>query len=368
VFSESVRLDEAEAELVRDIELPGTPLWTPETPTLHLLRVELGEDDWQQRIGIRQVQVRRGTLCLNGKPLQIRGMNRHEAHPGFGHSVPLSQQLADLQLLKDCGCNFVRGSHYPQDPNFLDLCDELGICVYSEAIGWQHTEEQLIAPHFVDAQSAHIREMVDAAYNHPSVIMWGILNESESASPACRNTFERLLSQVRLADPTRPVAFASNRHQRDICLDLCDVVCMNAYPGWYFETPDRIAAWLDQLFSELRQKVPDVPILISEIGAGALLGVRDANRQHWTEDYQAEVLQRVLAHLLASSTDCIGVCLWQFCDCRVGQNAEAAMRRPRGFNNKGIFDEFRRPKLARDVVRRCFRRASIKARSPRPDE
>ena len=69
------------------------------------------------------------------------------------------------------------------------------------------------------------------------------------------------------------------------------------------------------------------------------------------------MLSRALSHLLAGQTDCVGACVWQFSDCRVGQNARAAMGRPRGFNNKGLVDEFRRPKLGFDAVRTEFLRA-----------
>ena len=138
-----------------------------------------------------------------------------------------------MQQLRDMGCNFVRGSHYPQDPRFLDLCDEAGICVWNEAIGWQHPLEHLEDPHFVNAELAHIDEMVAMSANHPSVIMWGILNESHSMVEGCRPAYEALLGRLRALDPTRPVTYASNHPFDDLCLDLVDVIAINCYPGWY---------------------------------------------------------------------------------------------------------------------------------------
>jgi beta-glucuronidase len=131
-------------------------------------------------VGIRQVQVEGRDILINGRPQRLLGFCRHEAHPQFGCALPDEILISDVQQLVDLGCNFVRGSHYPQDPRFLDLCDEVGLLVWNEAIGWQHTAEHLTDPHFVDAELLHIDEMVAMSANHPSVIMWGILNESES--------------------------------------------------------------------------------------------------------------------------------------------------------------------------------------------
>jgi beta-glucuronidase len=330
VLEESCRLEAASGVLERRIELPEAQPWSPESPNLQLLDVQLAGDDRRERIGLRTVSVQDRTLLINGVPLRIAGVNRHEAHPHFGHAVPLAVQLGDLHWLERMGANFVRGSHYPQDSAFLDLCDERGICVWNEAIGWQHGPEQLTSPDFVAAQSAHIEEMMRMSENHPSVVCWGILNESASDQAACRPTYERLI------------------------VDLVDIVSVNTYPGWYFETVENIPTWLDQLLAQLRAAAPRAALLVSEIGAGAIYGWRDQNEQHWTEDYQSLVIERAVRHLLAPDTDACGVLIWHFADCRIGQNARAAMGRPRGYNNKGLLDEFRRPKLAFDTARRHF--------------
>jgi beta-glucuronidase len=142
-------------------------------------------------------------LLINGEPIRLLGFNRHEAHPQFGHTQPEALLVSDVQQLRDIGCNFVRGSHYPQDVRFLDLCDEAGICVWQEAIGWQHTAEHLTDGAFVRAQLTNVEEMVDASANRPSVILWGLLNESASHDPACRPAYERLLGRLRELDPRR---------------------------------------------------------------------------------------------------------------------------------------------------------------------
>jgi beta-glucuronidase len=357
VLHERVDLRAATGLLQRTIELPGAALWSPETPNLHLLHIRLGEDDVRERVGIRQVRVDGRQILINGQLVRLHGFNRHESHPQFGHGLPDALLVADVQQLQDLGCNFVRGSHYPQDLRFLDLCDEAGICVWNEAIGWQHGPEHLADPHFLEAQLAHVDEMVAMALNRPSVIMWGILNESHSHDPRCRPAYEALLGHLRQLDPTRPVTYASNHPFDDVCLDLVDVVSINCYPGWYVGTIADIPDELDRIVAHLDATGhADKPVIISEIGAGAIPGWRDWNETRWSEQYQARLLDVVMRHLFLDRERFCGLSIWQFCDCRSSELVGRILGRPRGFNNKGVVDEYRRPKLAYEVVRRCFRK------------
>ena len=138
-LQEKVDLNGTGGRIEGRLELPGAALWSPEAPNLHTLELRLGDDDWRGRVGLRQVRVAGRQILLNDQPLKLMGFNRHETHPEFGHALPDQLIAADVQQLLDMGCNFVRGSHYPQDERFLELCDEAGICVWSEVIGWQQT-------------------------------------------------------------------------------------------------------------------------------------------------------------------------------------------------------------------------------------
>ena len=357
VLQERVDLRAATGLVRRPIELPGAALWSPDAPNLHLLHVRLGEDDVRERIGIRQVRVDGRNILINDQPVRLHGFNRHESHPQFGHGLPDALLVTDVQQLQDLGCNFVRGSHYPQDLRFLDLCDEAGICVWNEAIGWQHGPEHLTDSHFLEAQLAHVDEMVAMALNRPSVIMWGILNESHSHDPRCRPAYEALLGHLRQLDATRPVTYASNHPFDDVCLDLVDVVSINCYPGWYVGNIADIPDELDRIVAHLDATGhADRPVIISEIGAGAIPGWRDGNETRWSEQYQARLLDAVIRHLFLDRERFCGLSVWQFCDCRSSELAGRILGRPRGFNNKGVVDEYRRPKLAYEVVRRYFRK------------
>jgi beta-glucuronidase len=355
VLTETLDLAEPYSTLTRTLELPGATLWSPDAPNLHMLHIQLGDDDMRERIGIRQVTVKGQQILINGTPTRLLGVCRHEAHPQFGCALPEAIMVADVQQLRDLGCNFVRGSHYPQDVRFLDLCDEAGICVWNEAIGWQHPAEHLTDPHFLEAQQAHIEEMVAMSRNHASVIMWGLLNESHSHDPACRSGYETLIGTLRKLDPSRPVTYASNHPYEDVCLDLVDVVSVNCYPGWYVGDIAGIPAYLDDIVAHLDSHGhADKPLIISEIGAGAIYGWRDINKTRWSEPYQAKLLDTVIRHLFEDRDRYAGLSVWQFCDCRSAEQTRRILGRPRGFNNKGLVDEYRRPKQGYDVVKEWY--------------
>jgi len=350
-----ITLERGVVSVEREVDYRDGGLWSPEHPVLHTIRVTLGADDLIDRFGIREVTVDGPQILINGKPTRLLGFCRHEAHPQFGCGLPAALQIEDLQLLKDLGANFVRGSHYPQDPRFLDLCDEQGICVWSEATGWQHTAEHFSNPRFIEAQLENIHEMIDSAANRPSVIMWGLQNESHSEDESNREAYETLIGEIRRLDASRPVTYASNRWPNDRFHDLIDIISFNTYPGWYVGGMDGIPDVLNGIIEAIDgSSSAGKPVIVSEIGAGAVPGWVDRNEGRWSEQYQAALLERVIDHLFVDTDRVCGLAIWQFCDCRTAELVSRTLGRPRGFNNKGILDEYRRPKRAYDAVKRRF--------------
>ena len=342
------------------IALPGCGPWTPEHPEMHTLTVRMtagtSRDEYSVRFGVRTVRLDGPRILLNGEPIRLFGWNRHEAHPQYGPALPEQQLIQDIELMKAAGANFVRGSHYPQDDRFLDLCDEMGMLVWEESIGWQQEERHFASDEYRLLITEQQVEMVEAHANHPSIVLWGFQNELHSELDTARPLLESLATATRSADPTRPLTFATCRFPDDRCLDLVDVVSINSYPGWYASDTDEyrplgeIAARLNAIRADLeRQELDGKPLIISEIGAGAIYGWRDPHAGHWSEEYQGDYLAEICSQFLARE-EIAGLALWQFCDCRTYGSARA-IRRPRGFNNKGIVDEYRRPKLAYATVR-----------------
>lgn len=336
--------------------------WTPEHPVLYMVRALLLQDgkeidDQIDRMGFREIAVHGKDILLNKKKLKIRGVCRHEDHPQFGCALPYEAMAADLELIKDLGANSVRTAHYPNDERFLDLCDEQGILIWEENHARGLSEEDMRNENFEAQAEQVIDEMIEAHYNHPCIYIWGILNECASDSEYGKECYQKQFERIRSKDCSRPCSFASCKFKTDICFGLPDVVSYNIYPLWYHDTP--ADEYLDDLYQWVQQKTEGrgKPFLITEIGAGGIYGCRNPYHSKWTEEYQAETLDKQLTAVL-DYEDCSGVYIWQFCDIRVSD--EWFGGRPRTMNNKGIVDEYRRPKLCYDVVKNKYLNISAK--------
>ncbi len=328
--------------------------WTAERPQLYELAAYLLDgktivDDQIDRIGFRQVEVRGKKILLNGSSIRLRGYNRHEDHPQFGCALPVEAMAADLDIMRDLGCNFVRTCHYPNDLRFLDLCDELGFYV------WEESHARTVAfdhPMFREQIRASTEEMIDWHYNRPSIVIWGCLNECDSVSAQGAKEHKRVLDLIKKADRSRPVTFASNQADRDRCLGYVDIVSWNRYDAWYGGGPEDVEPRLKRVLKWLHAKASKggkgKPVILSEFGGGAIYGNRQTCKAKWSEEYQSDCLDECLRVYL-NHPAVAGAAIWQFCDVRLTENWW--QRRPRNMNNKGTVDEYRRPKLAYPVVK-----------------
>ena len=344
-----------------EAHLDFSALWSPESPNLHTVTLRAGNDAIVEQFGIRTIECRNGKLLLNGKPIRLAGYNRHDTHPQFGPAMNDELWLEDLQILRDLGCNFIRGCHYPQSQRFLDLCDRLGFLVWEESLGWGDDVNVQADPKFRRLQVEQTVNMVETSINHPSVILWGFMNESGDDKEVGASLLRELAAAVRSIDRSRPVTNASMHIRESIALGAFDVISFNIYPGWYengnTSDPrplDRIPAVLDEVLAKLgADSLRDKPVILSEIGAGAIYGWRDRVRGIWSEEYQADYLDTVCRYV-KNHERLSGLALWQFSDGRT-YAASNVLGRPRAFNNKGTLDEYRRPKLAYDVVKKQFK-------------
>ncbi|MCQ2390566.1 MAG: hypothetical protein MJ240_04000 [Kiritimatiellae bacterium] len=351
------------------VAVPNFKLWSPESPNLH--RVTLaGEKPVSARFGIRTVEARDRKIWLNGRELYLKGANRHESHPSFGAATPEAVMIADIQNLKALGGNFIRGAHYQQTARFLDFCDENGVLVWEEALGWGDDKKQLSDATFCDQQVWQTREMVRASMNHPCVIISGFLNEFKSHTKEGRALAERLVKAVRAEDSGHLITWANNRRNADdICSDLMDIISINTYPGWIDASFAGGSAALianikngptgiDSIVARHRAKGRQQPIIVSEMGTCGIYGQHDPTASQWTEEFQADYVGGVLDVVL-SNPDLCGIALWQLTDARSYHSAYlmgAVLRnKPLAQNLAGLYDGFRRPKLVAQVVAEKFR-------------
>ena len=347
-------------EFCTDLKINGIEEWSPETPVLYhvelqMLREDEVIDDLIERFGFREICVQGKYILLNGKRLRIKGVCRHEDHPDYGCALPYQTIYNDLVLIRQMGANSIRTAHYPNDEIFLDLCDELGILVWEENHARGLEEDRMKHPLFEEQAEQVIREMIFYHYNHPCIFIWGILNECASETLFGRSCYEKQFRLIREMDDSRPCTFASCKFFGDICFDLPDVISCNLYPRWYVDKPVR--DYLNEVYDWIVEdgNGKGKPFIVSEIGAGGLYGCHNAYHGKWTEEYQADALSEQVSECLKFS-ESMGVYIWQFCDVRV--SSEWFAGRPREMNNKGVVDEYRRPKAAYGRVKEIFEQYS----------
>lgn len=186
-------------------------LWSPEDPYLYRLEIEVKQgkqtvDGGVLRIGIRKAEFRgKDGFWLNGKPYhQLVGGNRHQDFAYVGNALPNSQQWRDAKRLKDAGMTIIRAAHYPQDPSFMDACDELGLFVIVPTPGWQYWNKD---PQWGEKVHENTRQIIRRDRNHTSVLMWEpILNETRYPKDFALKALQ--ITREEFPYPNRPVAAA----------------------------------------------------------------------------------------------------------------------------------------------------------------
>lgn len=336
--------------------LEDVRLWDEGKPELYSLEFSTDTDDLFDRVGFRKIEVKDEKLLLNGREIEIRGVNRHHDHPDFGMAFPPARMKHDIDLIEELGCNAIRGSHYPNSRDFLDMLDERGILFWSEIPIWGggFADETLGDKIVVERGLEMHREMIKYYYNHPSIIIWGLHNEIHVESKQAYEMTKKYYALVKEIGGDRPVVYATCRPMVDTCFEFTDIICLNVYYGWYSGGLDAWAPFLES-FIERRNSLghESKPIILSEFGGGAVYGVHDAELSIWSEEYQAKLLGFCLETFHAHPS-VVGSYVWQFCDMRTA--AEMGMTRARGFNNKGIMNEYRRPKAGFYAVKDCYTR------------
>ncbi|WP_420145469.1 glycoside hydrolase family 2 TIM barrel-domain containing protein [Sphingobium sp.] len=219
---QAVAAGQAERSATLEGEVPGVKPWTAETPNLYMLLVELYDakgaiiQSTYARIGFRDVAMRNGLVSVNGRPITIRGVNRHEHDPETFHVVSLESMEHDIQLMKRNNVNAIRTSHYPNDPRLYDLADRYGLYVMDEAnieshaymdYANKHPEQrgalQLgFDPAWKDAHVSRVTNMVERDKNHPSIIFWSLGNEA-GIGP----NFAAAAAAARARDPGRLISY-----------------------------------------------------------------------------------------------------------------------------------------------------------------
>ncbi len=312
-------------------KLGSVKLWDVDAPHLYDLVTTLWVDgnpvhEYRNRIGFREAKFTVDGFFLNGRRLQLFGLNRHEIYPYVGYAMPPRVMRRDAEMIRnEFHCNIVRCSHYPQTTAFLDACDELGLMVWEEPPGWQYIGDAA----FEDLVVQNVGDMIRRDRNHASIVIWGVrVNESADNQPLYRRT----TALAKSLDDSRPDS-GSMTHFNNWQTDWHeDVFAMDDYHA----APDGSLA----IFPPL----PGVPYMLSET-VGQRTYARDGfgNVYRRAGDVEVQVKQAIYhaqAHDKAAAYPrCCGVIAW--CAFEYG----SPMNSHKGVKNPGVADVFRIPKL-----------------------
>jgi beta-galactosidase len=248
-------------------------LWSPKEPNLYILKVELEEsgetiDEFYTEFGIRTIETSGDKLLINGAPVFYTGLARHEDHPDYGRSIPLTQIYLDLQVAGSLNANFLRTAHYPNHPYTYLITDRLGFATMEEIpLWWFDVESAWIIHNQRKIHQQMWREMIFRDYNRPSVFLWGTCNEclnvpyrqafidSVSEDLNARYPDGRMVTQSAAAD--RPGA-------NDPSQAVCDVAGWTMYFGVFYGS--EFYQGTHDFLEDAHFQYPSKPILDTEFG------------------------------------------------------------------------------------------------------
>ena len=327
-------------------------LWSPENPALYTMEVSVQTNGIETDKGIANLGFRtydfdsEGRFLLNGQPYKLRGMCRHQDQAPMGIALTDEMHRRDMKMIKDMGANFIRISHYPQDDAILEMCDRLGLIAWQEIPVIDYVPE---TENFDNNAEIMLRDMIRRHYNHPSIAMWGYMNEillrvpHEERDAAYRRTkslAERLENATREEDPHRltTMAFHGSDVYHDAGLsDITDVKGWNLYQGWYGGRLDEFEKYL----SRQHRDHPSHRLLVSEYGAGSDRRLHSLRPEafDFSMEYQQDYLEHYLP-VIEDSTFVAGASHWNFIDFSSAKRAESMPH----INNKGLVTNSRTPK------------------------
>lgn len=227
--------------------------WSAETPHLYKLTISLRNDNGETTeaistdIGFRSSEIKNGQLLVNGKPILLKGVNRHEHHPRHGHVVNKQSMIKDIETLKRYNINAVRTSHYPNDPLWYKLCDKYGIYLYDEAniethgMGYEPKNTLANKSIWDNAHVSRFMNMIKRDKNHPSIIVWSMGNEAGTGP-----SFLKCYKAAYEYDGSRPIHYERAEKLTDIKEKHTDII-----GNMYMFIPE-----VKKLFSEKKEKRP----------------------------------------------------------------------------------------------------------------
>ena len=328
--------------------------WSPENPRLYRVNIRAGQDELDDEIGFRTVEVRGTQILLNGSPIFLRGICIHaEAPYRTGRACSDEDAQTLLGWVRELGANFVRLAHYPHDERMTRLADRMGILVWSEIpVYWAIAFDSHAVLLKAEQQ---LQEMIQRDRNKASVILWSVANETPVTSD--RTQFlKRLAAKARELDPTRLVAAALLVRTDDMTKiiddplgDALDVIGFNEYIGWYERKPEDAGSIVWKIGYEK-------PLIVSEFGGDAKYGLHGEPGARWTEEYQANLYRHQLL-MLNGIRQLRGMSPWILMDFRSPRRHLPGIQD--FFNRKGLISDQGEKKEAFYILQKAYKEATI---------
>ena len=324
-------------------------LWSPATPKLYQVDIQLGSESIRDEIGFRIVETRGKQILLNGNPIFLKGISIHEEKPnGGGRANSTADAHTLLSWAKELGCNYVRLAHYPHNEYAVREAERMGMLVWSEipvywTIAWTNADTYQNA-------ERQLTDMIRRDHNRCNVIIWSIANETPH-SDARDQFLSRLSQKARSLDATRLISMAmevtaANHHKnrlQDNMNQYVDVISFNQYIGWYRDVNDA---------PKMEWEIPyDKPVIISEFGGGAKYCLHGAKNQRWTEEFQ-ENLYRENCAMLDKIDGLAGTTPWILKDFRSPRRVLNGIQDY--YNRKGLFSDDGHKKKAFYVLKEWY--------------
>jgi beta-glucuronidase len=326
-------------------------LWSPENPKRYRIELKYKNDQVVDSIGFRTIETKGFDILLNGKSVFLKGICIHEEAPfKTGRVTSEEEILTLLNWSRELGCNFIRLAHYPHSEKMVREAERLGLMIWSEipvywTVSFGNEETYQLAKKQLD-------EMISRDKNRAAVILWSVANETPLGEE--RNEFlANLIKEARAMDPSRLITAALDTQSGeagqkiidDPLADAVDVIGINSYCGWYAGTPESC--------SKIRWKnLYEKPMIMSEVGAGALQGLHGSREERWTEEYQDHVYKTNL-EMIDHIEFLRGLTPWILMDFRSARRHLKKIQMD--FNRKGLISEQGKKKKAFFTLRDYYR-------------
>jgi beta-glucuronidase len=255
------------------LQIANPRLWNIAAAKLYRVTAELDDgagralDSHSDAYGLRTITIKARRLYVNGQPVRLTGLTRHEDSPTEGLAETRGTIRRDWNDLAALHTTLTRPVHYPQPQAVLDAADRAGILLIPEIPVWQMSEAQLRDPRLKAAAKAMMTEMIEQDANHPSILAWSVCNESDASTPGGEAYVKTMKALINRIDPGRYVSFAdadisAKPWKREAVMDDVDFIMANAYFGTWSGGAGDVEPWLDYMDTTY----PDKLVIISEFG------------------------------------------------------------------------------------------------------